>query len=280
MSGTPPDRPIFIVGPHRSGTTVLYRMLGRHDDTGYLNEFGERYPALAWWAAKGRRFGVDDLPREAQRLWDRAKTRDDDVLTAADATPDVIAWYRSLVNRTLRHRGAARFLAKYPRLSLRIDWLDAVFPGAIYLHLIRDWRAVVSSTVERHEKRVGRKVSWFGVHPPDWKEWVGRDAAEISTHQFICATRAVLDAVPGLGSRYVALRYDEMCAQPEERMHDILGRLDLPWSDRFLRVIRSFGLESRNAKWHKTLGYERVARLRDAAPDFLAQFESEPAPAS
>ncbi len=275
-----PDRPIFIVGPHRSGTTVLYRILGRHDDTGYLNEFGERHPRLAWWAAHGRRCGVDDLPREAQRIWDRWKPRDDDVRTAEHATPEITAWYRDLVTRTLRHRGATRFLGKYPRLSLRIAWLEAVFPGALYLHLIRDWRAVVASTVERHVKRVGRPVSWFGVHPPDWHDWEGRDAAEISTHQFVTATRAVLDAAPGLGERYVPLRYHEMCAAPEQRLRDVAERLALPWSDRFARVVRSFGLESRNAKWHETLGAERVAALRATAPGFLAEFESEPAPAS
>jgi hypothetical protein len=277
MSEAPPDRPIFIVGPHRSGTTVLYRILGRHGHTGYLNEFGERHPYLSWWAAKGRAFGVDDMPREAQRIWDRWKPRDDDVRTAEHATAEVTAWYRSLVTRTLRHRGVPRFLAKYPRLSLRLPWIDAMFPGALYVHLIRDWRSVVASTFERHEKRVGRKVSWFGVHPTDWRDWVDREPAEISTHQFVSATRAVLDASDALGDRYVPLRYDELCGAPEERMEELLDRLGLPWSNRFAQVVRSYGLENRAAKWPKVLGEERVARLREMDPEFLGRFESDAA---
>ncbi|MHC4473659.1 MAG: sulfotransferase, partial [Planctomycetota bacterium] len=38
------DRPIFIVGPHRSGTTLLYRKLAMHPDVGYYNRADRRCP--------------------------------------------------------------------------------------------------------------------------------------------------------------------------------------------------------------------------------------------
>ena len=81
---------------------------------------------------------------EAQPIWDRFKRRDDDVMTADDISPKEIAWFRNLIVKVLKLRNAERFLAKYPRLSLRLPWLDAVFPGAIFIHMTRDWRAVVN----------------------------------------------------------------------------------------------------------------------------------------
>ncbi len=44
------DRPIFIVAPHRSGTTLLYRLLAEHPDVGFYNPANRRwrnFPRLA-----------------------------------------------------------------------------------------------------------------------------------------------------------------------------------------------------------------------------------------
>ena len=61
-----------------------------------------------------------------------------------------------------------RFVAKYPRLSLPVGWLDALFPDALFVHLKRDWRAVVMSTVKRERKRKAYSERWFGVRIPGW----------------------------------------------------------------------------------------------------------------
>ena len=37
------DRPIFIMGPHRSGTTLLYNILAAHPDVGYFNRANRRF---------------------------------------------------------------------------------------------------------------------------------------------------------------------------------------------------------------------------------------------
>lgn len=136
-STSPPDRPVFIIGPHRSGTTVLYGLLGRHRDTGYFNPLAKKVPDWPWLAAHARRLGLADHPVEAQAIWDRSPS-DHDRRSADDATPDQVRRYRRLVERTLAHRNATRFLAKYPRLSFRIPWVEEVFPGAVYVHLVRD----------------------------------------------------------------------------------------------------------------------------------------------
>ncbi|MHC4822249.1 MAG: sulfotransferase, partial [Planctomycetota bacterium] len=36
------DRPIFILGPHRSGTTLLYKLLGRHPDVAFFSDADRR----------------------------------------------------------------------------------------------------------------------------------------------------------------------------------------------------------------------------------------------
>jgi hypothetical protein len=90
---------------------------------------------------------MPDQPMESQPIWDRFWNCEHDEMGANDATPESVSWYRKTVRRVLRLRNAERFLAKYPRLTLRLDWIDAVFPGALFVHIIRDWRAVVNSTL-------------------------------------------------------------------------------------------------------------------------------------
>jgi hypothetical protein len=122
------DRPTFIVGPHRSGTTLLYGTLGRHPDLGYYNRQNRHTPDWPRLAALITRLGGRDDPMEAQNIWDRFRSHEDDSMTEADVTPEVKRWFRWNIATVLAARNATRFIAKYPRLSLRLPWIDAIFP--------------------------------------------------------------------------------------------------------------------------------------------------------
>ncbi len=82
-------------------------------------------------------------------VWNRFLTRDDDFMRGADAAPEIGDWYRRVVAGVTEARGKSRFLAKLPSHSLRVGWLDAIFPDALFVVTVRDWRAVVSSTVTK-----------------------------------------------------------------------------------------------------------------------------------
>jgi len=133
------DRPVFIVGPHRSGTTLLYGILDRHPDVGCMVRCNHRFPAHPLLASIARTLlRGTTKPHEAQRFWDYLWPGPDDTMTADDLTAEQATFYASTVERVLRLRGRTRFVAKYPRLSLRIGWLNALFPDAKFLHMARD----------------------------------------------------------------------------------------------------------------------------------------------
>jgi len=64
----PIDRPIFILGNIRSGTTILYNLLATHPDVCWISNYSDRYPRASAIPLIHR---LHDLPV----IGDRLKTR-------------------------------------------------------------------------------------------------------------------------------------------------------------------------------------------------------------
>lgn len=272
--GSEVDRPIFIVAPHRSGTTLLYDVLGRHAELGYFNLANRRFPSWPRLAHALTRLGLSDRPREAQAIWDRFWRADDDCLGREDASAEAIAWHRWLTATVLRLRRVPRFVAKYPRFSLRMGWLDAVFPGAIFVHIVRDWRAVVNSTLARRAHRDQRGGKWYGMRIPGWREMRDAPPDLVAGRQYRVTTRAIEEQAHAFGERFLSVRYGQLCAQPIETLRKIAAHCGLAWTEAF-EAQAPRNLVSANYKWREKLAPEAIERIRAEDPDFFARHEEE-----
>lgn len=248
-------------------------MLARHPELGYFNRQDKRFPASALFASWLTRVTREDQPVEAQPIWDRFKRGGDDTMTVRDATPNVSAWFRRRIGTTLSLRGAPRFLAKYPRLSLRLEWLDSLFPHALFLHLQRDWRAVVNSNVKRQVKRHARGGGWFGVHIPGWEAMREMSPAEVATRQFVVVTEVLEEAARHFGGRMYSLRYDELCRDPRHALSEIHAWAQLSRTEDFDRSVPT-ELPCADFKWREELGEKRVESLRAKAPELLSRYQN------
>lgn len=272
------DRPIFVVAPHRSGTTLLVDTLAQHEQVASFTRVHHRMP---WWprgAALLDSLLRSPVPHEAQHVWDRFRRRDtDDTATAAEATEAERRFFRAMVAHAVAARGAKRFVAKYPRLSVRVGWLDALFPDALFVHLARDWRAVVLSTVKRKRKRGAYSERWFGVRIPGWRELRGRSDVEQSAAIFRHVTLELEAQRRRLGDRMVTLSYEQLCATQRSSLIALCGQLALPRSPRFESgelptILASFG------RWRSELDPADVAMIRATDPEFFGRYELEPDP--
>jgi len=105
------EKPIIIVGAPRSGTTFLCQGLGIHSTLALLIE-----PRLIW------KFGNDGKS---------------DVLHKKDARPEVVTHIQNKFSEFITSKGKTRLLEKTPSSALRLEFIDAVFPDAKFVNIVR-----------------------------------------------------------------------------------------------------------------------------------------------
>lgn len=145
MSDGPLDPPIVVIGAPRSGTTILSRVL-------------EAHPALA-------------LIGEPRIVWRYGNERKSDLLRPEDARGEVVDYIRDRFTRETLAQGKRRFVEKSPQNSLRVGFVDRVFPDAKIVHILRDgrdstlsifdhWNRFSGGLPSRWVKKRAREIDW------------------------------------------------------------------------------------------------------------------------
>jgi hypothetical protein len=105
----------FIVGSPRSGTTILGEILDKHQ---HISQWYEPY-----------------------FVWDRYfRAAPDDERTEADATPEISKWIYRNFSKFKKKKKCTVLIDKSPRNSLKIPFILKIFPGAKFIHILRDGR--------------------------------------------------------------------------------------------------------------------------------------------
>lgn len=232
------QRPIFIVGTGRSGTTILGTVLSLHRDVGFLNE-----PKALWHAIHPHEDVIGNYDRgpAAYRLG------------ASDADEAVVRRAHRLFGAYLTAVGASRVLDKYPELVFRLPFVRSIFPDARFLFVVRNgWDTVrsVAAWSERHGTTGdGEPRDWWGVDDRKWRLLVEQVA---TTHPALQGRREELLGLDRHVDR-AALEWALAMGdglEYEEKYPDAITRI------RYERFVRDPGLE-----------IERILRECGLTPD-------------
>jgi hypothetical protein len=205
------ERPIFVVGSPRSGTTLLRFILSSHprlhipSETGFLPYLGE-YAGTDLDASDVR--AILERVGRLNREW-------------ASMVDDARAFYQSLPEPSLAcvldglYRikcapfGAERWGDKTPAYVLHMFTLAEMFPSAQFVHLIRDGRDATLSAQRKWGEQAWYMDNYYLLR--NWVRYVERGRV----------------AGQKLGSsRYLEVRYEALVTQPKavvERLCAFLG---------------------------------------------------------
>lgn len=208
MSAPRIDRPIFVVGHPRSGTTLLASMLGRHPaiastpETLYMTEgqFQLRRSFAAGPAATAARmqttrlrhmpFDEEEFARELAEI----------------GTLDAPAVFATVLDMFRRRQDKPRVLEKSPvhirHVGELLDW----FPDARILWIVRDGRACVSSLMG---------VKWASNDPTV----LGRGWVRNMAFALLAERRAPVSIM--------RVSYEGLVAEPEDTIRDVEEFVDV-----------------------------------------------------
>ena len=223
------DRPIFIVACPRSGSSMLFETFSDAPNLftigGESHEVIERVPGL----------------NPQQRGFDSNR------LTGEDATPSATAGLLNGITDLLRDRdgrtpaqgSTVRMLEKTPKNALRIPFLNAVFPDALFVYLYREARDNISSIIDawKSERFVTypnlpdwEGPPWSLLLIPEWRALRRKSLAEIAAAQWVAANQAIVDDLGKLpAERWCTINYDEFLASPQDQILRLCKFAGLSW---------------------------------------------------
>ena len=216
------DRPVFIIGAPRSGTSLLYSVL-------------RSAPVFAHW------------PGEAHEVWEAdyhpaLRDWESNALTEADVDDKAAARIRRAFFLVAGSR--RRLIDKTPRNALRVSFVDAIFPDARYVHLVRDGRENVNSLINAWRTpryrtyRLPEPHAISGVDPNWWKFvlYPGWERDRSGPLEVVCAKQwtssndlAFEDLAEIPHDRYVRVRYEDIVADPERAIAGVVDFLGIPF---------------------------------------------------
>jgi hypothetical protein len=284
------DRPLFIIGTGRCGSSLLLRMLGYHPDLAWMSHYTSYLPGSGVWARLARVHDVPGLtallpqsksrmvprPTENYRLLNEATdavfTRPEP-LTEDDVTPEAADRLRQVVRDHLTAQGKPRFVMKHTGFP-RVRYLQRIFPDARFVHVVRDGRAVAASLCA---------VDWWsGEGHWGWgplSEGEKALYAESGFHELVLAglywkkLMGWLDNVPTQvpASQLIEVRYDELVADAAGTLRRITEFAELPWTWRFAQRIAATPMTSDDTRWRRTLNAEEQALIeRTLRPELVS----------
>lgn len=263
-------KPIIIIGAARSGTKFLRDVLASVDGVRAVP-----YDVNYVW-----RYGVEDTPS--------------DVLDPSRLNDKKIDFIRTTISSLAGLGKNDVLVEKTVSNSIRIPYVDRVYPEARYVHLIRDGRDVAESAMRQWQasprftalwvKLKGvplanfRYVFWFakniiiglfsgrkggGVWGPRFPGIAqvldSAGLAEVCARQWVeSVSRAGrgLASVPDSESRVFEIRYEDLMAN-ENAIIELVADLEMPHQDKIVDNFKKMRTPGRPSRWQELSSEDR-----------------------
>lgn len=247
------EKPVFIAGTGRSGTTLLGMILSMHKDILFLNE-----PKAIWHSVNKN----DDVIGSYQTQNARYRMKQED---ANEKLRKEITRIYSCFNRLTFSR---RIADKYPEMIFRIPYLLKLFPDAKIIFLQRNIIDTSLSTRQWNKDKQNVEESWWGWKGRKWKLMVDQlvpennylknftsDIDKIEDDFSKAAVEWLLTMQEGINQKkkfpgnILSVKYEDLLKDSELTIQSIREFCELPFDSRFkeyaLKTIRK-GKEKEN----------------------------------
>ncbi len=235
-------KPIFIIGTGRSGSTILGKVLSMHKDIGFLNE-----PKALWYTIHEQ----DDVNGHFSQ--EIARYHFDD----KDATSDIQRKSQRLFAWYLTFSASTRVVDKNPEIIFRIPFVQAIFPEAKFVFLVRNaWdtcASIVKWSKQYGLQRNGQVEDWWGLNNRKWRFMVDQlvpqdtllaqyhplistfeDHTNMAVVEWILTMREGLKYLNKHNSDLYLVKFEDLNVSPRQTLHNLSNFCELDVDETFL----------------------------------------------
>ncbi|TQN37897.1 sulfotransferase family protein [Blastococcus colisei] len=192
-------RPMFVIGTMRSGSTLFRLILDAHPHISISEETGFMGALAATKTIPNWKHGAGWYERIG---W-----------TEDEFDARLREFYSGLFERHARVQGKQRWGEKTPFHAQHMAQMATVFPDAVFVGIVRHPGAVVHSLMRKFHYAVEDAVTYWD----DTNKEILQRGLELG------------------GDRFALLRYEDLVAEPEATLRELVDWLGEPWSDDLLR---------------------------------------------
>jgi len=260
---------VFVMGPHRSGTTLFLQWLANTGVIAYPTNLLSRfygaplvgahiqllltdprfnfrneildfnYP-VSYNSENGKTKGALS-PNEFWYFWRRFLPfkgldwlSDDELFRVVDKEKLV----EELV--ALTRFFEKPFALKGMILNYNIPFLDTIFKKALFVQIKRDPVTNVASILEARKRQLGSENEWYSFKIPEYPQLKGLDPVTQSAGQLHYINKAVSSGISQVAKeRKLIVQYEDFCANPQTTFEQLTEKLGIngdicyPGPDRF-----------------------------------------------
>ena len=232
-----PVAPIFILGPPRAGTTLIYQALVCRYRVAYFCNLANKYslcPAFITWLA-ARTVGISPpqsfestygesaarfAPSQGNRIWARWFPGPQQYYSADEVSEQIIDELRQTV-LSMQSALNCPFANKSIGHSVRINPLIRAFPTLVILRLRRDPQQIAESILCGRREYFGDESQWFSVRPRDFDRIKCLSPIQQVCEQVRCVEQDIdLDSQATCSDRVFDISYEAFCKSPRILLAD------------------------------------------------------------
>jgi hypothetical protein len=255
------DHPIFIAGPDRSGTTLLYALLASHPNISMVRR-------MNYWRWFYGRYGDLKNPQNFERLLNRLENYKRIKKLNPDwerirqefwqGEPTYTRLFSILMRTNAEKIGKPRWGEKSLHTELFTDLVFSQYPQAKVIHMSRDPRDRYASVRKRFGKDSPRIVS--------------------ATARLLKSMQAAFRNKKKYPQQYLLLRYEDLATKPEETLRKVCAYIGEEYTSEMLSMggEQEFRDSGGNSSFNKiepgTISTKSIGRYRDVLTPYELQF--------
>lgn len=230
--------PLFIIGPPRTGSTLLYQLIACHFKVCYFSNLMTRFPkspvslskALSLIQGCNPQYGFESRygetagwksPNQGIPIWFRWFPRDHSYVEKGVLSRQVLNEMRNTV-LLIQKIFNAPFVNKWQANTVRMLPISEALPEALFIRIKRDPALTAQSILHGRRTMLNNEKEWFSTRPRKYETIRDKDILEQVCEQVFCIEEDIDHDSRTIGEdKFITVPYEDLCRSPRRVMDRI-----------------------------------------------------------